>query len=85
MREWPVQDAKAHFSELLDTCLKEGPQVVSRRGKAKAVLVPLDAWNDLNKRAAPGLKELLLADEPRFELEIPSRSGWTWRPVSIEE
>ncbi|WP_438747698.1 type II toxin-antitoxin system Phd/YefM family antitoxin [Pararhizobium sp. O133] len=85
MREWPVQDAKAHFSELLDTCLNEGPQVVSRRGEAKAVLVPLEEWNDLNKRATPSLKDILLADEPRFEMDISSRTNWTWRSVSVEE
>jgi prevent-host-death family protein len=32
MKSWPVQDAKARFSELLDTCLKEGPQIVTRAG-----------------------------------------------------
>lgn len=36
---WPVQHAKARFSELLDTCEREGPQVVSRRGCEAAVLV----------------------------------------------
>ncbi len=85
MREWPVQDAKAHFSEFLETCLTEGPQVVSRRGEAKAVLVPLQEWNDLNKRAKPSVKDVLLADEPRFELDIPSRGEWAWRPISMEE
>lgn len=85
MREWPVQDAKAHFSELLETCLSEGPQVVSRRGEAKAVLVPLRAWNDLNKRAKPGIKDLLMAEGPRFELDIPTRTDWAWRSVAIED
>ncbi|WP_341237986.1 type II toxin-antitoxin system prevent-host-death family antitoxin [uncultured Limnobacter sp.] len=33
MQTWPVQDAKARFSELLDTCLRDGPQAVSRRGE----------------------------------------------------
>ena len=32
MRSWPVQDAKVRFSELLETCLREGPQMVTRRG-----------------------------------------------------
>jgi antitoxin Phd len=41
VRAWPVQDAKARFSELLDTCLAEGPQIVTRRGAEAAVLVPL--------------------------------------------
>ena len=29
---WSVQDAKSRFSELLDTTLAEGPQIVTRRG-----------------------------------------------------
>ena len=29
---WQVQDAKARFSEMLETSLAEGPQVVTRRG-----------------------------------------------------
>ena len=40
MKSWPVQDAKARFSELLDTCLRDGPQVVTKRGVEAAVLVP---------------------------------------------
>jgi hypothetical protein len=36
MQIWPVQDAKARFSELLDTCLKDGPQMVARRGAETA-------------------------------------------------
>jgi prevent-host-death family protein len=51
MRRWPVQDARGHLSELLETCLAEGPQMVSKRGVPKAVLVPLKGWKDLRKRA----------------------------------
>ena len=29
MKHWPVQDAKARFSELLDASIKEGPQMVT--------------------------------------------------------
>jgi toxin FitB len=39
MKVWPVQDAKARFSEFLDACLSEGPQMVTRRGAEAAVLV----------------------------------------------
>ena len=41
MNTWPVQDAKARFSELLDACVSEGPQVVTRRGAETAVLIPI--------------------------------------------
>lgn len=75
MRSWPVQDAKARFSELLDTCLKEGPQIVSRRGADAAVLVPLGDWQRLQLAAKPSLKELLLSDTARGELNIPGRGA----------
>ena len=73
MSSWPVQDAKARFSEFLATCLKEGPQVVTRRGAEAAVLVPVAEWRRLQRAARPTLKELLLAPTPRGELELPAR------------
>lgn len=73
MKNWPVQDAKARFSELLDTCVSEGPQVVTRRGTETAVLVPIDEWKRLNKAARPSLKDLLMSNEARIEFNIPPR------------
>ena len=73
MKSWPVQDAKARFSELLDTCLRDGPQIVTRRGTEAAVLVPVREWRRLQETARPTLKELLLADTPRGDLALPSR------------
>ena len=75
MRSWPVQDAKARFSELLDTCLKDGPQLVTRRGADAAVLVPVDDWRRLQHAAQPTLKELLLSDRARGILDTPARRG----------
>jgi prevent-host-death family protein len=74
MKTWPVQDAKARFSELLETCLREGPQLVTRRGAEAAVLVPLAEWQRLTRAAKPTLKELLLGDAGRAALAIPPRS-----------
>ena len=65
MQVWPVQDAKARFSEFLDTCLAEGPQMVTKRGVEAAVLVPVDEWRRLQAAARPTLKQLLLADAAR--------------------
>jgi len=73
MRSWSVQDAKARFSEFLDTCLREGPQLVTRRGTQAAVLVPADQWLRLATTARPTLKELLLTDEARIDLRVPTR------------
>ena len=72
-KPWPVQDAKARFSELLDACERDGPQVVTRRGAETAVLVPIEEWKRLREAARPTLKALLLGDTPRTELPIPPR------------
>lgn len=75
MQSWPVQDAKAKFSEFLETCLTQGPQMVTRRGAEAAVLVPVDEWRRLQAAARPGLKQLLLSDEARVELVLPARGN----------
>ena len=79
MRHWQVQDAKARFSELLDASVREGPQMVTKRGVEMAVLVPVDEWRKLSAKPRRTLKEILLADEPRFDLELPKRGEGRWR------
>ena len=59
MHVWPVQDAKARFSEFLDACITEGPQIVYRRGAEVAVLVPIGEWRRLHAAARPSLKQKL--------------------------
>ena len=73
MNTWPVQDAKARFSELLDACITDGPQLVTRRGVETAVLVPIAEWKRLNQAAPPSLKSLLLSENGRGDLNIPTR------------
>ena len=81
MQAWPVQDAKARFSEFLDTCLSDGPQMVTRRGAEAAVLVPADQWQRLQAAARPSLKQLLLSDQARADLPLPARGRARRRPV----
>ena len=78
---WPVQDAKARFSELLDTCIAQGPQMVTKRGAEAAVLVPVAQWRRLQSSARPSLKELLMSDEGRGELVLPERGLDQHRPA----
>lgn len=73
MKAWPVQDAKARFSELLDACVSEGPQLVTRSGAETAVLVSVAEWKRLRNAARPSLKELLLSASARANLPLPAR------------
>ncbi|MES3014787.1 MAG: type II toxin-antitoxin system Phd/YefM family antitoxin [Pseudomonadota bacterium] len=81
MKTWPVQDAKARFSEFLDACLADGPQMVTRRGAEAAVLVPAAQWHRLHAATKPSLKALLLSDAARGDLSLPPRGGARRRPV----
>jgi prevent-host-death family protein len=82
MKSWPIQEAKARFSAFLEASLKEGPQIVTKRGAEAAVLVPIKEWRRLQSAARPTLKELLLADAPRADIPVPPRGRRRRRPPS---
>jgi antitoxin Phd len=83
MKTWQVHDAKAHFSELIDACLEEGAQVVTRRGIETAVVVPIDEWKRLNSLMQHSLKSLLLSNEDRLELDLLPRGNARRRTTEI--
>lgn len=59
MRIAPLADVKARLSAYLEECEREGPIVITRNGKAVAVLLaPVDDDD---------LESLLLARSPRFQ------------------
>ena len=84
-RKWPVQDAKARFSELLDTALSEGPQIVTKRGVETAVVLPIEQWRRLEQMTKPDLKALLLAPDARTDdLTPPRRQHRRRQPSTVE-
>ncbi len=84
-KKWQVQDAKARFSEFLDASLKEGPQIVTKRGVEAAVLIPIEQWHKLIKMTKPTLKGLLLAPEARTETLTAPRKTHPHRATPIFE
>ena len=59
MRIAPLADVKARLSAYLDECALEGPLVITRNGKAVAVLLVPHDDDDLER--------LLLGRSPRFQ------------------
>ncbi|MCP9624026.1 MULTISPECIES: type II toxin-antitoxin system Phd/YefM family antitoxin [Nocardia] len=59
---WPLAEAKAKLSELIDKVEREGPQVISRRGREVAVVVPVDEWR--RKSARTGSLAQFFAESP---------------------
>lgn len=72
-KSWQVQEAKAKFSEFLETSRIAGPQVVTKRGVDAAVLVSIEEWEQMKRASRTGLKDLLLAPEARTESLTPLR------------
>jgi antitoxin Phd len=85
MKTWPVQDAKARFSEFLGACIAEGPQMVTRRGAEAAVLVPVAQWRRIESTARPSLKQLLLSDAARTMSLTPARRTARRRKLTTVE
>ena len=83
MKTWSVQDAKARFSEFLEACIVDGPQMVSKRGAEVAVLVSVDEWRRLQAAARPSLKQLLLSDVGRTDCLTPPKRVARRRKVAM--
>ncbi|GAB6058950.1 type II toxin-antitoxin system Phd/YefM family antitoxin [Desulfonatronum parangueonense] len=82
MQTWPVHDAETRFSEFLNACIAEGPQLITRRGVETAVLVPIKEWQRLRAASHPSLKQLLLTDSARTEMLVPERGQRARRKIS---
>lgn len=59
MREVPLREAKAKLSALVENAAQGQPAVITRHGKARAVIVGIEAWNRL--RDVPSFGRLLCA------------------------
>ena len=81
MQRWPVQDAKARFSELLETSLSEGPQLVTKHGKPAAVLVPVRQWDALKSAGRRSLKQVLLDAAAPTGVGVPARGSLKLRRI----
>lgn len=68
MQSWSLQDAKARFSELVNTVVNEGAQIVTRHGKDVVAVIPVHEYTGLLGRKT-GLRDFL-ARAPRIDLDI---------------
>jgi prevent-host-death family protein len=50
MGTWPVAEAKAKFSEVIETAHEQGAQQITRNGKLVGVLVSPEEWEGRKRR-----------------------------------
>lgn len=82
MNTWQVQEAKARFSELMEKAAEDGPQVITKHGKNKAVLLDYETYERLSTRK-PSLVDILMSG-PKFDDFEITRSKDTGRKVDLE-
>ncbi|TVR71297.1 MAG: type II toxin-antitoxin system Phd/YefM family antitoxin [Spirochaetaceae bacterium] len=68
MNTWQLQTAKARFSELVNQCLAEGPQTITRHGEPAVVMIPAEEYARMCARSG-SLRDFLLT-APRVELDV---------------
>ena len=49
MASWQVNQARNHWSEVLDQAESEGPQIITHHGKERAVVLSMEAYRSLGK------------------------------------
>jgi antitoxin Phd len=49
LKKWKLQDAKNHFSEVVECAIKEGPQEVTKRGEHAVVILSYALYKELSK------------------------------------
>jgi prevent-host-death family protein len=62
--QWTVAEAKAKLSELIERTRADGPQTITRHGKAAVVLVSAEEWERKTRRSG-NLAEFLAASPLR--------------------
>jgi prevent-host-death family protein len=83
-KRWPLQDAKARFSELVRRVCGEGLQLVTVHGRDEIVVVAADEFRLLRgKRTGRSLIDALQSS-PRRKVEIaPGRGRMPVRDVEL--
>ena len=80
---WQLQDAKSKFSEVVEKAIREGPQIVTKRGKKTVVVMPYAEYEKLIKHGN-SLADFLLG-YPFGGSELPlERDKSVGRDVEIE-
>lgn len=67
--QWQMQSAKARLSEVIERAREQGPQIITRHGAERAVVLSIEDYRALTERKKDFISHLLSG--PKFDdLEI---------------
>ena len=81
MAAWQIQQAKAHLSELIERAQREGPQIITRHGAERAVVLSVEDYRAMATQK-PDFKAYLLGG-PKVDDFTIERDRDTGRPVEL--
>jgi prevent-host-death family protein len=82
VRAWQLQDAKNRLSEVVDEAIRNGPQMITRRGTEAAYVVSAKDWARLARRPRPLIETLRRAPRIPGGLDV-TRSTDTGRDIDL--
>jgi prevent-host-death family protein len=77
---WTLQDARAHFSRLVDAA-KHEPQYVTKWGEDAVVVLSADAYRKLRKGRESAKK--VMAEMPDVDLDLDWARKSTFRDIDL--
>jgi antitoxin Phd len=81
MARWQVQEAKMRLSQVIEEAQTKGPQMITRHGVDRAVVLSIDDFRSLTA-SKPDLREYLLSGPKVEEFEIEA-DGDTGREIGL--
>ena len=69
MANWQLQDAKTRLSEVIGNAESQGPQIITRHGTERAVVLSIEDYRALTAHK-PDLRAYLLAGPKVEDFEI---------------
>ncbi len=80
MREIQLRDARANLSRIVDEAGRGEPVIITRHGKAQAVILGYDEWQRLSR--VPSFGRLLLS-APLDADDLPTRDDTPSRDIKM--
>lgn len=81
MAVWQIQEAKTRLSEVIDAAHRKGPQIITRHGIERAVLLSMEDYRSLTAHK-PSFRDYLLGGPKAEDFDIP-RDPDTGREVEL--
>lgn len=82
-RTWGLQEARDHFSEVVELAATEGLQTVTRHGKSVAQVVPFRQQPGENRKSGRGLYEVMRSCPYDLGEVIPERDRSPSREIDL--